>query len=177
MTRRRAKRGTVLRRALREESSLQPMVSDGLGAVEGAHREYLEENIRATFEDSLDLDEAMRVGHEQENRWDYLLGHAPSGEVVGVEPHSAKQDEISTIISKRAAAKAHLREHLRNGVRVSRWLWVASGNVQFADTERARLRLDQNGIEFVGRRVLPKHLAGGPSMIGRPRRGARKRRR
>ncbi|MGZ8861780.1 MAG: hypothetical protein ACXW5J_16450 [Thermoanaerobaculia bacterium] len=166
----------MLRCAMRADSALQPLVRDGLAAVEDAHREYFEQNIRTTFEDSLDLDEAMRVGHERENRWDYLLGHAPSSEVVGVEPHSAKQDEISTIISKRAAAKTHLREHLRNGVQVSRWLWVASGNVQFADTEGARLRLDQNGIEFVGRRILAKHLAGGPSTMGRPRRGVHKRR-
>jgi hypothetical protein len=35
---------------------------------------------------------------------------------------------------------------------------VASGKVHFADTEKARLRLDQNGIKFVGTRVLAKHL-------------------
>ncbi|HXH93969.1 MAG TPA: hypothetical protein VNN25_20485, partial [Thermoanaerobaculia bacterium] len=123
-----------------------------------AHRDYFDETIRSDFEDSLDLDEAMRLGREGQNRWDYLLSHAPSDEVVAVEPHSAKQDEISTVIKKRSAAREHLRPHLRDGVNISRWLWVASGRVHFADTEKARRRLDQHGIEFVGQRVMARHL-------------------
>jgi len=79
----------------------------------------------------------MRVGHEQENRWDYLLGHRPSGEIVAVEPHAAKQDEISTIVGKLTAAKRYIRPHLRDGVTVKRWLWVASGNVQFYGEDHA----------------------------------------
>jgi hypothetical protein len=34
----------------------------------------------------------------------------------------------------------------------------SSGRVQFADTEKARRHLDQNGIEFVASQVLPRHL-------------------
>jgi 6-phosphogluconate dehydrogenase len=34
--------------------------------------------------------------------------------------------------------------------RIAAWLWVASGKVHFADTEKVRRRLDQSGIEFVG---------------------------
>lgn len=77
---------------------------DGLGAIKVAHRGYFEIAVRPAFADSLDLDEALKQGHEQENRWDYLLGHSPSGDVVAVEPHSAKPDEITTVIKKRSAA-------------------------------------------------------------------------
>lgn len=59
-----------------------------MGAVKAAHRNYFDKEVRSAFADSLDLDEALTEGHEQENRWDYLLGHALSGEVVAVEPHS-----------------------------------------------------------------------------------------
>jgi hypothetical protein len=149
---------TPLRLTLLQASSLQADIQDDMGAVIAAHRCHFEERIRSTFADSLDLDAATLHGHEQENRWDYLLGHAPSGEVIGVEPHSAKQDEISTVIAKRAAALVRLRSHLGNGKRVSKWLWVASGKVHFADTEKAKLRLDQNGIEFVGKAVGVRHL-------------------
>ncbi len=149
---------TALKRALRDDSSLHPAICDGLNAVKAVHRNYFDETIRPAFADSLDLDEAMRPGHERENRWDYLLSHAPSDEVVAVEPHSARQDEISTVIQKRSAAREHLRSHLRDGETILRWLWVASGKVHFADTEKARRRLDQNGIEFVGQRVMGKHL-------------------
>lgn len=149
---------TPVRRALHERSSLLPCVADGLGAVNAAHRDYFDIAIRSEFADSLDVDKALERGHENENRWDYLLGHAPSGDVVAVEPHSAKQDEISTVIRKREAAREQLRVHLRNGARVSKWFWVASGKVHFADTEKTRRLLDQNGIEFVGKKVMPKHL-------------------
>jgi hypothetical protein len=147
-----------VRRALRQDSNLLGKVSDGLDAMQSAHRAYLDATIRSTFADSLDLDDAVRPSHPQENRWDYLLGHGPSGEVVGLEPHSAKHDEITTVINKRAAAQQQLKGHLREGARVSKWLWVASGKVHFADTEKAKRQLDQSGIEFVGKMVMVKHL-------------------
>jgi hypothetical protein len=157
-TRAKPRSTTPIRDALLPASHLQALVQDYLGAVQGKHRGYIEESLRAEFADSLELDEAFRVGHDQENRWDYLLGHAPSDSVVAVEPHSATTGEISTVIDKRKAAKLQLRDHLKPGARIAAWLWVASGNVQFADTEKARVRLDQNGIAFVGRTVLRKHL-------------------
>lgn len=149
---------TPIRSALRKESTLLPLVVDGLGAVKNAHRDYFDAAIRQAFADSLDLDKAMQLGHEQANRWDYLLGHASSGNVVAVEPHSAKQDEITTVIKKRIAARKQMKDHLRDGARVTKWLWVASGRVHFANTEKARLRLDQHGIEFVGAKVTARHL-------------------
>lgn len=152
---------TPVRSLLKEDSSLQSAVKDGLGAVMKGHRDYLDAGIRDQFSDSLELDAAMHLGHEKENRWDYLLGHQPSDEVVAVEPHSAKQDEISTVIKKRQAAIQQLKEHQQNGKTVSKWLWVASGKVHFADTEKARRRLDQSGIEFVGARISAKHLPAG----------------
>lgn len=149
---------TPLRRALRKGSALVASVCDGMSAVSKPHHSCFDNAVRSTFGDSLNLDDAMKVGHEQENRWDYLLGHAPTNEIVAVEPHSAKEDEISAVIRKRTCAREHLKAHLNAGARVSRWLWVASGKVHFADTEKARRRLDQNGIEFVGRAILEKHL-------------------
>ncbi len=165
---------TPVRRALREGSALLSSVADGLGAVKRKHRDYFDDGVRREFADSLELDEAVRQDHEQENRWDYLLGHAPSGEVIAVEPHSAKQDEITTVIQKRTAAREQLEGHLREGARVTKWLWVASGKVHFADTEKARLRLDQNGIEFVGTKVAAKHLPSVPAEGPRPKAKARR---
>jgi hypothetical protein len=156
---------TPVRRALREDSPLQPRVVDGLGAVESTHRDCFDNGIRDQFADSLDADKAFAEGHENENRWDYLLGHKPSTEVIAVEPHSAKQDEVSTVIRKRKAAHEQLRLHLRNGAKISKWLWVASGKVHFADTEKTTRILDQNGIEFVGKTVKAKHL---PSAVMTP---------
>lgn len=154
---------TPVRRALRAKSSLLASVRDGLGAVESSHRAYFDAQIRSAFADSLDADEALRPDHNQENRWDYLLGHALTQEIVGVEPHSANEGGVTAVIKKRSAAIEQLRAHLRDGVKIAKWLWVASGRVHFANTERARFRLDQNGIEFVGTRVMAKHLPAGTS--------------
>lgn len=153
-----AKKKTPVRNALRQDSALLSSVADGLGAVETGHRDYFDTAIRKSFGDSLDLDRAMAPGREQENRWDYLVGHSPSGSVIAVEPHSAKQEEITTVIKKRVAAREQIKEHLRDGVQIAKWLWVASGNVHFANTEKVKLRLDQSGIEFVGKKVTSKHL-------------------
>jgi hypothetical protein len=149
---------TPIKKALVVTSPLRAQVEDGLKALKPADHEYLAQDVRSTFADSLELDAALREDHSKENRWDYLLGHRPTGEVVGLEPHSAKQDQITAVIGKKEAAKQQLIGHLKPGRRVSRWLWVASGTVHFADTEKARLRLDQSGIQFVGRHVLAKHL-------------------
>lgn len=140
-----------------------------MGAVKRVDRDRFDAGIRADFADSLELDEAVRQDRDRENRWDYLLGHAPSDEVVAVEPHSARQDHVTKIIKKRAAARDQLREHLRDGARVAKWLWVASGEVQFADTDRARRQLDQHGIEFVGTRVMARHLPGSAGSSSPPR--------
>lgn len=152
---------TPVRQALKPKSALQQFVKDGLEALAKEHRHYIETALRAEFGDSLDIDKAFLSGHEEENRWDYLLGYMPSGKVIALEPHSAKQSEISAIIAKRKAAREQLQIHLQSHARIAAWLWVASGNVHFADTEKVRRQLDQNGIRFVGKRVLRKHLSNG----------------
>ena len=136
------KKVTPVRAIFRADSPLLTLVKDGLGAVEPSHKVYVDEAVRTAFADSLDADKALHSGNERENRWDYLLGHKTSGTVVGLEPHSAKEDEISAVIKKKIAAKLQLADHLNPGARVARWLWVASGPVYFANTERARIRLD-----------------------------------
>lgn len=150
--------GTPVRRILKDTSPLQNVVMDGLGGVQDGDRDYIDTDIRRFFADSLDLDKAMKANHPEENRWDYLLGHRPSGKVIGLEPHSAKEDQVSTVIAKRTEAINQLREHLKPGGCIAAWLWVASERIHFADTEKARRRLDQNGIQFVGTKVLLKHL-------------------
>lgn len=170
---------TPVRRALREGSALLSSVADGLGAVKNAHRGYFDHGSDATSPTAWTWTRRWSGTTSKRTAGDYLLGHAPSGEVVAVEPHSAKQDEITRVIQKRAAAREQLRTHLREGARVTKWLWVASGKVHFADTEKARLRLDQNGIEFVGTKVAAKHLpdsAASSSTAERPRAKAKARR-
>jgi len=90
--------------------------------MEDRHHDCIDVSVRAEFADSIDIDKAMQVGNEQENRWDYLLGHTPSTKVVALEPHRARQDEISTIIRKREKAREQLLPHLKTKTRIASWL-------------------------------------------------------
>ena len=166
---------TPIRQSLAVPSPLVRLVKDGLQALKREHRKMIDDAIRSEFVDSLDLDEAVRKGNDQANRWDYLLGHEPSGEIVGLEPHSAKNAEISTVIRKRRAALDQLRGHLRSGAHVTRWYWVASGNVDFMPLEKASLRLDSEGITFIGKTLLARHLPGTGGIPRKPRRSPSKR--
>jgi hypothetical protein len=87
--RRGARAGTPLRAALRAASPLHAGVQDGVGALEKAHRDLIDEVAKAQLADSLDLDAALKASHPEESRWDYLLGHDPTDEVVALESHTA----------------------------------------------------------------------------------------
>jgi len=165
---------TPIRDKLTAQSALHPLVKDGIQAVERAHRPLIDAALRSLFADSLDLDKALEQGNEQDHRWDYLLGHSPTHNVVGLEPHSASNGEISRVIKKRRAALDQLRTELKTGAAVAEWFWVASGTVDFTPIDKAHLRLSENGITFVGKALLKKHLdrldGDKPGTKKRPRR-------
>ncbi len=136
--------------ALSAFSFLRDEVKEGLGALESPHKQLVDQSIRTHFSESLEIDENLREGQEQANRWDYLLGHEASAQLVGLEPHSATTGEVSTVIRKRDAAVQQLRPHLRSGRKVSEWYWVASGRVDFVPHDKADAR--QHGQWIGGRR-------------------------
>ena len=151
-------RNTPLREALTPQSTIKALVQDGMGAVKDKDKKFIDASLRTQFLDSLDTDEAFRVGRDQEPRWDYLLGHE-NRSLIAVEPHSAKTDEIDAVINKKIALRQQLYDHLKDGQRISKWLWVASGAVCFTRASRHEIKLSQAGIRFVGRCVLAKHLS------------------
>lgn len=150
---------TVLSNALNPKSHLRGAVRPGLQALKKDHaRNLLHESIKSRFTDSIDLDESLRGSAPGEHRWDYLIGDGTSLSVIAVEPHSAHSSEVSVVIEKRNAALTHLRPHLRTGARIAAWYWVSSGPVNFLRYEKTLLQLEQHGIKFVGRTLLPRHL-------------------
>jgi hypothetical protein len=142
--------------ALRSDSTLRRAVKPGLKAIGKPDRRRFDTEAARLTEESVDLDSAMEAEHPDEPRWDYLVS-APKG-IVGVEPHPATVSEVQAVIRKKERSRAYLRNHLQKGGRITAWLWVASGRSKFVPFEPAKLRLDRAGIEFVGARVLPKHL-------------------
>lgn len=153
---------TPIKLVLLTTSRLQAGVREGLGALERSHKQLIAQELRQSFADSLEIDEALRKGNDQVNRWDYLLGHAESSLVVGLEPHSAYTGEVSTVIAKKNAARKQLAAHLKAGGTIAAWFWVASGRVDFAPHEKVMRRLDQEGITFVGGMLKSKDLPKTP---------------
>lgn len=155
---RRTPRLTPVRDALYAQSTIKALVMDGIGALKDKDKKFIEASIRTQFADSLDTDEAFRVGRDQESRWDYLLGHEDRS-LIAVEPHSAKTDEIQAVIKKKRALRQQLDGHLKDEIHISKWLWVSSGTVCFPRGSKHEILLSQAGIKFVGRCVLAKHLS------------------
>lgn len=139
-------------------SPLVKQVQPGLGAMKSADKKHIEPALRPRFADSLDIDAAFLAAHPTENRWDYLLGDHETAKVVALEPHSAKSDEVSTVIKKKQLALLQLRPHLKSARGVARWFWVASGTVQFPDVDKVEKRLAEHGITFVAPALKRKHL-------------------
>ena len=146
-----ARRTHLLKAALREKSRLCDLVQAGMGAFGHVDVKLIAEDQRPRIGDSLDLDAASKEEHPEANRWDYIVSILDLKEFIGVEPHSAKDSEISVVIAKKKHATEYLRNHLQDGYRITRWFWVSHGTVGFSRMDRARRRLDQNGIAFAGR--------------------------
>jgi len=126
-------------------SALRGRLVAGVGAMAPGHRKLIAVSEREKIGD-----EASREEFPGANRWDYLLSVPAHSEIIGVEPHSAKDSEISVVIAKKQHAVAYLRAHLPTGHRVAKWFWVCSGPGGFSRMDRARRRLDQNGVTFEG---------------------------
>lgn len=137
--------------ALRSGSSIATAVLTGMTALGKSDRKLIHESIRPEIGDGINLDEATRIAFPNQNRWDYVLSVPNRKLLIGVEPHSANDGELSVVIKKRNNAVDFLADQLKPGERVARWYWVTRGKVNFSNTEKARRALDQNGIRFVGR--------------------------
>ena len=147
------RRKLLLAAALLPESHLQGHVEVGLGAVTRAHHNLIAVQERPRIGDSLDLDSATAQELAESNRWDYVLSVPDAFQLVGLEPHSARDSEIGTVIAKKEAAAQYLREHLAPGIHIARWYWVSGGPARFSIMESARRRLDKHGILFRGRMI------------------------
>src|SRR5262245_1543292 len=108
-------RETRLKKALRESSPLRELVQDGMGAFLSADIKLVAENQRDQIGDSLDLDAASQSEDPQANRWDYIVSVPDLKIFVGIEPHTAKDSEVSVVIAKKKHASAYLRNHFKNG--------------------------------------------------------------
>lgn len=143
----------LVHNALHADSPLRTQVEKGLRALKSQDAKLIHELDRSKVGDSLDLDAASRSELPEAHRWDYLVSVPENSELIGLEPHSSRDDEISVVIAKKKSATSYLRSHLRDGQRIQRWIWLSRGKVGFSRMDGARRRLDQHGIEFAGQNL------------------------
>jgi hypothetical protein len=148
-----AKKPHRLATALHKDSSLRRHLKTGAGAISPIDIKLIAESERSKIGDSLDLDTAAQEEFPEANRWDYIMSLPTLSQIIGIEPHTARDSEISVVIAKKKHARQYLRSHFQDGYHVRKWLWVSHGTVGFSRMDRARRLLDQNGIEFVGRHL------------------------
>lgn len=141
----------LLRHAVHPTSRILHDLQNGLGAVASRDLELIHLDDRTIVGDSINLDEHQRSSLPNAARWDYILSIPSSRHIVGLEPHAARDGEISVVIRKRKTALDYLDRELRAPHRVAYWIWVTRGSVGFSNNEKARRILDQNGIFFAGR--------------------------
>jgi hypothetical protein len=147
---------STLRVALKP-ASLLPAVQNGMGAFLARDRSLIAATERHKIGDSLDLDEALWQDFPTAHRWDYVFSVPGSAKLMALEPHTAKDSEISVLIAKKRHAATQLRTHLQPKYAISDWLWVSHGRTSFSRMEQATRRLAQAGIKYLGRSV--SHLS------------------
>lgn len=59
-------------------------------------------SARQEVSDSLDLDAAWEAELPTEHRWDYLDSFPGDGQIVVIEPHTARDSVISVVIARRS---------------------------------------------------------------------------
>lgn len=143
----------LLKTALQPTSSLLPAVMNGMDAFLARDRSLIAVSERQKIGDSLDLDEALRKDFPNANRWDYVFSVPGASKLIALEPHTAKDSEISVLIAKKKHAAAQLRRHLQPKYGVSAWFWVSHRRTSFSRMEQATRRLAQEGIAYLGRSV------------------------
>lgn len=148
---------TPLKASLHEQSKLVRLIEKGLAALLEIDRTRIAGDLRSRFQDSLNLDDALRADYQNANRWDYLLSYNGAF-VLAIEVHTANTSEVSVLIKKKRAAEIQLQGHLRPTGQIKTWIWISSGAVTIPQLDRARARLAQEGITLVGRELTAKHV-------------------
>jgi len=141
----------LLKTALHTDSTLQRDLKSGIGALSQVDARLIAESERTKVGDSVDLDSSMKREFPDANRWDYIISLPTQSKIVGLEPHTARDSEISVVIAKKKHALQYLRSHFRDGYHVAKWFWISHGSVSFSKMDRAYRLLNQNGIAFAGR--------------------------
>ncbi|WP_008314814.1 hypothetical protein [Leptolyngbya sp. PCC 6406] len=141
------------RSAVQSTPSLQAALKPGLRAL-GSNSSKIKSNDPGKCEGSIDIDTTVRAQYPNSSRWDYALGYG--GKTYFVEVHSAKTDEVSSVLNKLQWLKDFLVRDVPELNKEPRsFHWIASGKVAILPSSSQARQLAQKGLRVAGQLTLP----------------------
>jgi hypothetical protein len=128
----------------------------GLKAIENTHRNRIKYGTSKNITGSVNLDDALRLSHPTEPRWDYGIGYLMhnSEKIHWVEFHPASSGHIEEVLNKLEWLKNWLQSSATKlNAMPKRFVWVASGKVHLPRNSPQRRRLAEKGLFFAGESV------------------------
>lgn len=132
--------------AIENTPVLKAAYQKGLQAL-GSNRSKIKPGNSKQCEGSVDIDTTLVAAYPNDCRWDYALGY--NGITYFVEVHSAKTDEVKTVIKKLDWLKDFLiQEAPELNQEPKQFHWIASsGNHILPNSSQSR-KLAQSGLKI-----------------------------
>ena len=131
---------------------LKDHLKNGLRAL-GSNSSKVQPTDTSKCEGSVDIDSAVKSTYPNDSRWDYAVGY--NGKTYFIEVHSAKTDEVKSVLKKLQWLKDFLTKDAPDFDKERKsFHWVASsGNHILPNSSQAR-QLAKSGIIVVGQLTL-----------------------
>jgi len=140
------------REAVEGTAAIRGHYREGLQGVLNVDRSRLHCSAPRRLCGSVDLDDALRLAHPKEPRWDYAIGIRGSVEndtVVWVEVHPASSRHVEEVLRKLQWLEDWLRYDAPAMGRLPRhFRWIATGTVSFRHGSREEKKIAQRGLRF-----------------------------
>jgi hypothetical protein len=138
--------------AINDTPLLKDHLKNGLRAL-GSNSSKVQSTDNSKCEGSVDIDSAVKSTYPNDSRWDYAVGY--NGKTYFIEVHSAKTDEVKSVLKKLQWLKDFLTKDSPDFDKERKsFHWVASsGNHILPNSSQAR-QLAKSGIIVVGQLTL-----------------------
>ena len=152
-------RENTFQKAVNDTPQVSACYKEGKQAILGKERDKIQLTDATKCGGSLFIDECLinKKLFPNDHRWDYAIDY--DGEVFFFEVHSAKTDEVSTIIKKLEWLKQWLREHAPNinslrATSKTPYYWVQSNGYHILKNSAQERLIQQKGLKPIAKLKL-----------------------
>ncbi|MCT7988121.1 hypothetical protein [Laspinema olomoucense] len=132
--------------AIENTPALKAAYKKGLQAL-GSNSSKIKPGNSKKCEGSVDIDTTLVASYPNDSRWDYALGY--DGNTYFVEVHSAKTDEVKTVLKKLAWLKDFLiQEAPELNQEPKQFHWIASSSNHILPQSSQSRQLANSGLKL-----------------------------